>query len=90
MLLSRRRTGACGALRWNAEQSVYRCGAVEQPAALLRATLPGCLQRLVPVLELVLRRFARRWIAAGTACDSSLEPVPVQGADLAPPAGTSA
>jgi len=52
MVLSRRRTGACVALRWSDEGQRYRCGAVDGPWGFL----------------------ARRWISAGSGCDSSLQP----------------
>jgi hypothetical protein len=50
MLLSRKRTGACVALRWSDVDLRYRCGAVDGPWGFL----------------------ARRWISAGTGCDSTL------------------
>jgi hypothetical protein len=53
MLLSRRRQGACEALRWDAER--YHCGVVS-------AHPRGLLGWLV-----------RRWIAAGSGCDCSLD-----------------
>lgn len=59
MVLSRKRHGACIALRWSQDQQQYRCGA-------LAATWLG-----MPIGLL-----ARRWISAGTGCDSSLEPLP--------------
>lgn len=73
MLLSGRRTGACDALRWQAEAGVYRCGAITEPRAVLRAALPQPLRSLVFVLTPLLDRLARRWIAAGVGCDSSLQ-----------------
>lgn len=65
MVLSRKRKGACTALRWDAQQAAYRCGAVvDAPAAL------GPRWRwLAPVL----RRLAARWISAGSGCDADLE-----------------
>lgn len=54
MVLSRKRTGACVALRWSDGDQRYRCGAVDGPWGFL----------------------ARRWIAAGSGCDSSLQPEP--------------
>jgi len=51
MVLSRKRQGACVALRWSAEDHQYRCGATQGPWGFL----------------------ARRWISAGTGCDSSLQ-----------------
>lgn len=63
-VLSRRRSGACEALRWDAEQSRYRCGAITDADAVL-----GTRWRWAAPL---LRRLARRWIAAGIGCDASL------------------
>jgi hypothetical protein len=63
MLVSRRRHGACAALRWEPAQSRYRCGVVAEP------------QRHLPWLPPSLaRRLALRWIAAQRGCDSDLEP----------------
>jgi hypothetical protein len=61
MLLSRRRFGRCRALKWDGARAVYRCGVIDQPQRWLR-WLPA---RWAQVL-------ARRWIAAGAGCDSSL------------------
>ncbi|MBQ1761303.1 MAG: hypothetical protein IIZ92_00190 [Aquincola sp.] len=60
MLVSRRRTGRCRALRWAGER--YRCGLVTDPAR----HLPRTLRWLAPLL----RRLALRWISAGSGCDS--------------------
>lgn len=65
MVLSRKRLGACVALVWAADLRVYRCGAITQPEQVLRPSL----RWLAPLL----RRLARRWIAAGIGCDASLE-----------------
>jgi hypothetical protein len=73
MVLSGRRTGACDALRWQAETGVYRCGAITEPRAVLRLALPASLGVLAFVLSPLLGRLARRWIAAGVGCDSSLQ-----------------
>lgn len=62
VLLSRRRRGACAALRWDASGLRYRCGVVQEPGAYLR-WLPGSWTR----------RLALRWIAAGAGCDSDAE-----------------
>src|SRR5262245_37322378 len=72
-LLSRRRHGACTALRWQAGAAVYRCGAVLEPEVVLRAALPRGLRWTQPGLLPLLRRLARRWIAAGQGCDCSFE-----------------
>jgi hypothetical protein len=76
ILLSRRRDGACVALRWEPGASRYLCGAVAQPAAVLGSALPARLKFLAHPLSTVLARWARRWIAAGQGCDSTLQ---VQG-----------
>jgi len=75
MLLSRRRTGACVALRWEADR--YRCGALVATREVLAHNLPRGTRGLTPVLAPLLRRMAGRWIAAGTGCDSSLEVEPM-------------
>lgn len=55
MLVSRKRSGACSALRW--DDGRYRCG------------LAAHRNRLVA-------RLARRWIAAGSGCDSTAQVLP--------------
>lgn len=65
ILLSRRRTGPCAAVRWIDVESRYRCGAVIEPAAVL----PPPLRWIAPLFA----RLARRWISAGTGCDSSVQ-----------------
>jgi len=59
MLLSRRRTGACAALRWSPEAQRYLCGAVAVPAG-------------APPWRRAAAVLARRWIAAGAGCDADL------------------
>ena len=66
VLVSRRTQGACAALVWGDGVQAYRCGLVEQPAT----HLPRPLAFAAPLL----RRLARRMIAAGIGCDCSLEP----------------
>jgi len=83
MLLSRRRRGACQALRWDAVQARYRCGAITEPRAVVLAALPPALQWLAPVPAALLGRLARRWVAAGQGCDSDLQP------QSPPPASTT-
>lgn len=73
MVLSGRRTGACVALRWVAASQVYRCGAISEPQGVLRDWLPGSLHPLAPGVAPLLAGAARRWVAAGSGCDSSLE-----------------
>lgn len=64
-LISRRRQGACAALRWSETDRIYRCGAITDTAGVL-----GARWRWAAPL---LRRLARRWIAAGVGCDASLD-----------------
>lgn len=73
MLLSRRRTGACAALRW--EGGRYRCGALVGTREVVAQALPRGTRGLAPMLAPLLVRVAGRWIAAGTGCDCSLEVV---------------
>lgn len=71
MLLSRRRSGACLALRW--QQDRYRCGVLVDTRGVLSQALPRSAQWLEPALAGLLRRVGARWIAAGTGCDSNLQ-----------------
>lgn len=60
--ITRKTLGPCRALDWSAEQAVYRCGLLTSP------------HTFVPWLpQAVVRRVARRWIAADTRCDANLE-----------------
>ena len=65
MLLSRRRTGACAALRWSEPDQRYWCGAVSDPADVTGWTHPWAVRSLSAL--------ARRWIASGVGCDARLE-----------------
>jgi hypothetical protein len=69
MLFSGRRHGRCAALTWCEAGGLYRCGLVQQPVDYL----PRGTRWAAPALG----RWARRWIAAGQACDSacSVEPL---------------
>ena len=64
-VISRKRVGACDALRWDGAQRLYRCGAISDPEGVL-----GARWRWAAPL---LRRLARRWIAAGAGCDAALK-----------------
>ena len=64
MLISRKRSGACDALRWDDGLSLYRCGAVTDAADVLGRRWAWAAP--------LLRRLARRWIAAGTGCDATI------------------
>ena len=84
MLISRRRRGACDALQWKSSEAVYRCGALDQPFAVAHASLPPYLRWLAPWLSRLLAGFARRWIAVGLGCDSTLETAPQQSTTIGP------
>ena len=64
VLVSRRRHGACSALRWDEDLALYRCGMVSAP----RTVLGRRWQFLAPLIQ----RLARRWISAGSGCDASI------------------
>lgn len=64
MVLSRRRRGACVALRWSAESGRYLCGAVADPASVAGWRHPLAARAFAAL--------ARRWIAAGAGCDADL------------------
>ncbi len=74
-LVSRRKTGQCVAVQWDADHSVYRCGMVTDPAAVMgkgwRWATP------------MIRRLALRWISAGSGCDADIEATPMGQADQA-------
>jgi hypothetical protein len=63
-VISRKRHGACDALRWDPAQSLYRCGALSDAEGVLSLRWRWAAP--------LLRRLARRWIAAGIGCDASL------------------
>lgn len=67
MVISRRRHGACDALRWDVVAGRYWCGVLHEPAAWL----PAWARAAAPAL----RWLAQRWIAAGVGCDAALEAV---------------
>ncbi|GAA6143043.1 hypothetical protein [Hydrogenophaga sp. 5NK40-0174] len=71
-LVSRKRSGACKALRWDESQSLYRCGMVTDPDAVLGVRWKWASP--------VLRRLAMRWISAGSGCDAAIEAIPAQSA----------
>ena len=74
VVLSGRRHGACVAVRWQSEDHLYRCGALSAPLEVLQSVLPRSIRRLAPKLSPSLARLAKRWIAVGQGCDSSVEP----------------
>lgn len=71
MVVSRRRQGACDALRWRAAERRYVCGMVADPAELM-----GPRWRALHWTAPLLRRLARRWISAGSGCDAAIDVVP--------------
>ena len=72
VLVSRRRRGACVALRWSDVDQRYWCGMVTDPAGVTGLTHPWAVR--------AMSALARRWIASGVGCDARLD---VQG----PPSG---
>lgn len=73
MLLSRRRHGACVAVRWSDPLRQYRCGALSAPQDVLSGLLPPSFQACVPVFSWALAWVAGRWIAVNQGCDSRVE-----------------
>ncbi len=73
VLLSKRRRGACVALRWSEEGVLYRCGSITETREVLSQVAPPWIRPLVVGLSPIVARLARRWIAAGKGCDSTLE-----------------
>lgn len=65
MLISRKRRGACHALRWDAVQLRYICGFIAMPGDVLPITQPWVLAQV--------QRLAYRWIASGIGCDADLQ-----------------
>jgi hypothetical protein len=64
-VISRKRLGACDALRWDEGLGIYRCGAITDAAGVLGPRWAFAAP--------LLRRLARRWIAAGVGCDAAVE-----------------
>ncbi|WP_431287293.1 hypothetical protein [Roseateles chitinivorans] len=84
MLVSLKREGACRALQWSENDRQYRCGMLVHPTRYvgLRTFKPeGLVNRLI-------RRYARRMIAAGIGCDADIEPMtaPATPSATTPPA----
>ncbi|MBP9904885.1 MAG: hypothetical protein KBF66_04960 [Rhodoferax sp.] len=69
MVLTGQRRGACQVLQWQPQWQRYQCGAIMTPDLILQQRLPAVLLWLAPGLHWVLRRWARRWVAAGVGCD---------------------
>lgn len=64
VLVSRRRAGACLALRWSDADGRYLCGMVVDPGGVTGWTHPWAVRWL--------GQLARRWIAAGAGCDADV------------------
>jgi hypothetical protein len=64
MVLTRRFSGACKLLWWDAGCRQYRCGAVQAPLGPSTQTSAAALRWW--------RGLAYRWISAGTGCDCLL------------------
>lgn len=64
MVVSRRRQGACVALRWDDTRARYLCGMVVDPGSVL--SVRHCW------LIAPLAWLARRWIDVGAGCDADL------------------
>ena len=73
VVLSGRRHGACVAVRWQGEVQQYRCGALSAPLEVLHSALPQFFGRLAPWLAPGLAQLAKRRIAVGQGCDSTVE-----------------
>ena len=52
---------------------MYRCGAISAPTEVLERALPRWLRPVAKGMSPFTARLAKRWIAAGQGCDSSLE-----------------
>lgn len=64
MVLSRRRSGACRALRWSESQQRYLCGAISGPDD----GWPALMKPVAPWWAYLVKR----WVAAGQGCDATL------------------
>jgi hypothetical protein len=73
ILLSRRRHGACVAIRWSEPLGQYRCGALSKPRNVLQSLMPWPFLAEMPGLPWALAFAAGRWIAVNQGCDSSVE-----------------
>ena len=68
VLVSRRRRGACAALRWSDVEQRYLCGLLSDPGGVTGLTQPWAVRAVTAV--------ARRSIAAGIGCDASFQAQP--------------
>ncbi|WP_409827282.1 hypothetical protein [Acidovorax sp.] len=76
-IVSRKRMGACKALRWSDADRRYWCGMVLDPGSVTGLTHPWAVR--------VLATLARRWIASSVGCDAQLQTQAVPPHGLPPP-----
>lgn len=81
VVLSGVRRGRCQALRWDARDLIYRCGAITRPREVLAQRLPGWLRWSAAPLGAALAVLALRWVAAGKGCDCDAELEPTTATD---------
>lgn len=67
------RRGPCAALRWDGSLQRYQCGAMVASREVLTNAAPRWMRPWVQACAPLLRPLARRWIAAGIGCDSTIE-----------------
>ena len=72
MLVSRRRSGPCRALQWQESGKMYRCGLLQAPSQRLQH-FSKPMRALLLLPAALLAWLARRWISAGSGCDSTLD-----------------
>jgi hypothetical protein len=61
------------AVRWLDDVRQYRCSIVSKSVDLPERRLPRPLQQLASWPGAILKRLAKRWIAADQGCDSTVE-----------------
>lgn len=81
VLVSRRRKGACAALRWSDADQRYWCGMVADPGGVTGLSRPWAVR--------ALSALARRWIASGVGCDARLQVQSLAPPPLRPPSSSS-
>lgn len=69
VVVSRRRKGACVALRWSDVEQRYLCGMVSDPGGVTGFTQAWAVRAMAAL--------ARRWIASGVGCDARLQTQPL-------------
>ncbi len=74
MIVSRKRSGRCDALRWDDAKTRYDCGMVTVPADVLKFKSAWARRLIAPRIS----KLSMRWIAAGIGCDAEIEAVPTK------------